>query len=395
MELNRDIKQSVYKQIYTILQREINDGLYDEAGMLPSEKALCGRFGVERNTLRKALQILADEGAVTRRPGFGTVLGKPDVFAAQAGAPRQDGYAADGVRHMRKNILLITQEDYLHDNGESFHFKLINSFEKSISEMGYILIFKSMDMEGEFHDIIRNTEPAAIIYDSFIHDSLYNIGLDAGIPCISINHYTPLMTSVVSNNFDGAYSVAKLLIGAGHRRIAVITGKRNYQTSIERMSGVQRIYMKDGMAPEEILVLDGDWKFASGVEAGRRLLNIAEGERPTAVFAFNDDMAYGCYSYLQRMGVRIPEDISIAGFDMSDQYNAIFPMITTVDVNVDAMIAYTCWVLDGYLSGAAPVFSAKIQIDTTIIDNGTIRLCNNVQQNNKNSDNEETGGGAG
>lgn len=81
-----------------------------------------------------------------------------------------------------------------------------------------------------------------------------------------------------------------MLSEAGHRKIAVITGKRNYQTNIERMSGVQKLYLKNSAMPGEMMVLDGDWRFSSGVKAGEYILNMRESERPTAVLAFTDDM---------------------------------------------------------------------------------------------------------
>jgi len=367
-ELDRVGKQPVYMQIYGILLTEIQNGAYNEAGMLPSEKELCGRFGVERNTVRKALQILVNEGRVSKKPGFGTVLTGDD--GAHAGAA---GAAPAESELIRKNVLLVTYADYFHDNGEYFHFKLVNGFEKSMSEMGYNLIFKSVDIDAGIREIIQHTLPVAIIYDSYMHDDLYREGLETGVPCISINHYTPLMTSVVSNNFDGAYKVAKMLAQAGHKRIAVITGKRNYQTNIERMSGLQKLYLKEDAVTNEMLVLDGDWLFSSGVKAGEQILGMPAAKRPTAVFAFNDDMAFGCYSCFERAGVRVPEDISIVGFDKSDRYNYIFPGITTVDVNVSAMIEYTCWILSEHLNGTAPRYNTKIQMDTTLCDNGTIR----------------------
>ena len=366
IEIDRAGKQAVYKQIYNILLKEISDGVYDDAAVLPSEKELCSRFSVERNTLRKALRILVDEGLIYKKPGYGSVL-------TNSGSTFEKVKPADlGLEHARKNILLVTQEDYLQDNGEYFHFRLITRLERSISEMGYNLIFKSVDDKGGFKEVIKHTIPAAIIYDSYVNPELYHDGLAAGIPCISINHYTPLMTSVVSNNYDGAYNVAKTLYLAGHKQLAVITGKSNYQTNIERMSGLQTYYLKKGFPLNKILVIEGDWLFSSGVNAGEQILGLNESDRPSAVFALNDDMAFGCYSSFERAGVKMPEDISIVGFDKSDRYGSIFPMISTVDVNVEAMIDYSCWILSGYLDGTAPGFSVKIQIDTTFIDNGTI-----------------------
>jgi len=366
IEIDRAGKQAVYKQIYNILLKEINNGVYDDAAVLPSEKELCNRFTVERNTLRKALRTLVDEGLIYKKPGYGSVL-------TNSGSTFEKVTPTDsGLEQARKNILLVTQEDYLQDTGEYFHFRLINRIDRGISEMGYNLIFKSVDQNGGFKEVIKHTIPAAIIYDSYVNPELYRDGLDAGIPCISINHYTPLMTSVVSNNYDGAYNVAKTLYSAGHKRIAVITGKSNYQTNIERMSGLQTYFLKKGLSLSKILVIEGDWLFSSGINAGEQILSLSESERPTAVFALNDDMAFGCYSSFERAGIRVPEDISIVGFDKSDRYSSIFPMISTVDVNVEAMIEHSCWTLSGYLDGTAPGFSVKIQIDTTFIDNGTI-----------------------
>jgi len=366
-EINRTGKQAVYRQIYSILLKEIKDGVYDNAVVLPSEKELCTRFRVERNTLRKALRILVDEGLIYKKPGFGSMLANNGSTFEKAEIVSTDSEL------VRKNILLVTQEDYLQDNGEYFHFRLINRINRNISEIGYNLIFKSIDLDSSFQEIIRQTMPAAIIYDSYVHTDLYKEGLDASVPCISINHYTPLMTSVVSNNFDGAYNLANTLYKAGHRKLAVITGKQNYQTNIERMSGLQKLYLKKRLSLNKMLVIDGDWLFSTGVRAGDQIISMPETERPTAVFALNDDMAYGCYSSFMRAGIRVPEDISIVGFDNTDRYSSIFPMITTVDVNVDAMIEHSCWIISGYLDGTAPRDSVKIQIDTTICDNGTIR----------------------
>jgi len=359
--------RTIYKQIYETLENEIHNGIYNKTLMLPSEKDLCERFGVERNTVRKALQILVDDGLVVKKPGCGTMLtGSKSARKVQ----KNNGKSISQVG--RRNILLVAHKDYLQDNGEYFHFNLINSFEKSISGMGYNLLFKPVGTSKGLAEVIAHTSPVAIIFDSYMSNEMYHEGLKAGIPCVSVNHNTSLMTSVIANNIDGAYRVTKMLTEFGHTRIAVITGIRNYQTSIERMSGIQKFYLKEGKSSDEILILDGDWLFASGVSAGKFILGMPQAERPTSVFAFNDDMAFGCYSALTQAGIRVPEDISIVGFDKSDRYDSIFPSLTTVDANLDAMVEYACWVISSCLDGSIPLSCAAIQINVSICDNGTI-----------------------
>lgn len=365
MELDKNTKLPLYKQIFAILTDEIKSGLYEERGVLPSEHSLSDRFDVERATVRKALQMLVDDGLVKKMPGYGTKIVAGEAEAAP--------FSGEITAHS-KSIMLISQEDYLRtSNGEYFHYRLIHGFERQLSAMGFDLLIKSAGADGSLSGAVLQTAPAAVIFDSYVPEEHYREALETGIPCISVNHYTPLMTSVVSNNFDGAYQVTRMLAEAGHQRIAFITGKWNYQTSVERLSGVQRSYIARGEALDEKYIIHGNYSFDSGYQAGEKILSMPEDERPTAVFAFNDDMAFGCYSCFERHGVKVPGEISIVGFDRSDRFSSAFGPITTVDVNIDAMISYTCWYLRGRLNGTAPDVCAKIQIDTSIIDGRTTR----------------------
>lgn len=359
-EIDRQKGRPVYRQVYDILFSEIGEGVYQETNMLPSEKELCGRFGIERNTVRKALQILVEQGMVERVPGCGTRI----LFSEPQNQPRIE-------KDLRRNILMLTQEtNPLSSKVEYFHLMLMRMFEKQISDMGYNLIFKTMDMNASMNEVIRYTVPVAILFDSFMrsYDSF-----PEEIPCVSINHYTPRFTSIVSNNFDGAHQVGELLLEAGHRKIALITGKDDYQTNIERQSGFQSVLLKNGLSLEKKYIFSGDWLFESGFEAGQKILAMKDSDRPTAVFAFNDDMAYGCLSCFEKNGMDVPGDISLVGFDKSGKYDQIFRSITTVDVNIDAMVQYACWYLDSRLSGTAPRSVSKIQIETILEDHQTVR----------------------
>ena len=178
---------------------------------------------------------------------------------------------------------------------------------------------------------------------------------------------------MVSNNFDGAYRVDRRIAEAGHRNIALITGKMGHQTTMERLSGFRSLYLEKNLSQNLKYVYQGDWMFDSGAAIGEQILALPKEERPTAVFAFNDDLAYGCLSSLEKHGLSMPEEISLVGFDHSDRYEGIFRLITTVDVNIEDMVQYACWCLDGQIKRSFPRALAKIQVETILVDNGTIR----------------------
>ena len=379
IDIDRTSKRPIFRQIYDILLEEMKHGHYDTTDKLPSEKELCLRFDVERNTVRKALQILVDEKLIARLPGIGTRLLSTGITAAPV-SEHPPARVVPAELHPGKQksniILLITQVDYLHSvNGESFHTDLIQRFERRLSKLGYNLLFKPVGQNGIVAETIRSALPRGIIFDSFNPDSYYREAADSGLSCVSVNHYTPLFTSIVSDNFEGAYQVIKHFIDAGHRRIACIMGKESHQTNIERLNGVKALCGSQGIPLKSEYLIPGDWTFGSGAEAAKKILSMKTSQRPTAVFAFNDDLAYGCYSFMQSRGISVPADISLAGFDKSDRYTVMFPPITTVDVNIQAIVDYACWYLSSSLSGWSPRGQAKIQINTTFCDNGTIKPC--------------------
>jgi DNA-binding LacI/PurR family transcriptional regulator len=389
LKIDRTSKRPVFKQIYDILINEINGGLYNSEGKLHSEKDLCARFDVERNTVRKALHILVLEKRIARIPGIGTRI--TGDAAGPAEAPQEIADKAAKLPEKPETdptpvqtalppgeasriILLISQIDYLHlVGGESFHYRLIHSLENRLSRMGCNLLFKPVGKDGTVTETIRGASPQGIIFDSFNPDASYRDAARFGLACVSINHYTPLFTSIVSNNFDGAYQVAKRLIEAGHRKIAYITGKSSHQTNMERLSGIQTLYTAMDLYLRPKYLIPSDWTFMSGAAAAEKILAMKSAERPTAVFAFNDDLAYGCYSVFQRQKISVPGDISIVGFDKSDRYSGMFPPISTVDVNLDAIVDYASWYLAGRFSGQAPETCSKIQIDAAFCDNGTVK----------------------
>ncbi|SFV17376.1 LacI family DNA-binding transcriptional regulator [Pseudoduganella namucuonensis] len=150
------------------------------------------------------------------------------------------------------------------------------------------------------------------------------------LPIVLIN-YCRTETSlpvVRGDNYFGAREAVRHLVALGHRRIAFITGSAYSGQSGERQRGYNDALNEAGIAPDAQLVVQGDFGQLSGFEAGQKLLGL--GQPPTAIFAANDEMAFGVMDAARANGKRIPQDVSIIGFDDIPAAAHVHPPLTTI-----------------------------------------------------------------
>jgi LacI family transcriptional regulator len=140
---------------------------------------------------------------------------------------------------------------------------------------------------------------------------------------------------VATHDRAGAIEVAGYLQSLGHRRVALITGPQRYLSTRERGAGFLEAMARGGVPVADELVLEGGYTFESGVACAERLL--AMNPRPTAIFALNDDMAAGVYKTALRLGLTIPGDLSIVGFDDSPMASRLWPSMSTVRLPIRDM----------------------------------------------------------
>lgn len=133
---------------------------------------------------------------------------------------------------------------------------------------------------------------------------------------------------IETHDYVGAAEAARHIASLGHTRIAHIHGPDSFLSAGERLRGFKVGLAEYGLKLDPRFVLKGGYTFDSGLQCGERLLALSE--RPTAVFAGNDEMAVGVYQAARRAGLRIPEDLSIVGFDDSPIATRIWPTLTTV-----------------------------------------------------------------
>jgi LacI family transcriptional regulator len=152
-----------------------------------------------------------------------------------------------------------------------------------------------------------------------------------GLPLVVVDPRTPpprAMVAVSASHFAGARDLTAHLVRLGHRRIGVLSGPRNWLATTARLAGHHSALADAGVLPAAPLVRHGEPTIDYGHRAAAELLALPQ--RPTALVAFNDKAAVGALKAAHEHDLRVPEDLSIAGFDDIDLARATQPMLTTV-----------------------------------------------------------------
>jgi len=154
-------------------------------------------------------------------------------------------------------------------------------------------------------------------------------GMDIPFVRISPGTNHAMTSSVFMDDAQAADDMTSYLIAKGHRQIGFIRGHSNHMASEERLFGYRRALDRAGLPFEPALIAAGEFDFDSGVAAAQHFLQSAR--RPTAIFASNDDMAAGVLSVAHDMGLSVPDDLSVAGFDNTTLARMVWPQLTTIN----------------------------------------------------------------
>lgn len=176
----------------------------------------------------------------------------------------------------------------------------------------------------------------AVIYVGMFDRDISNVIPDLGKPVI-VAYSTASdahISSVTYENELASAEAIRYLIDCGHRRIAVITGLAHTSPAQLRMRGIHSAIEEAGLVLDNALVKNGDWERASGYSCMRDLLKQEGDALPTAVFAMNDLMAIGAMDAIRDAGLRVPEDISVIGFDNREVSSFVWPKLTTVEIDL-------------------------------------------------------------
>jgi LacI family transcriptional regulator len=175
--------------------------------------------------------------------------------------------------------------------------------------------------------------PAGIVIAP-VSGSLVGEILPKGLISVTIDRPLAGHSLIAVDNFEGGRLAASHLIELGHRRIGYISGPSTTAVSLQRLSGfrneVQRLSPAFLRTPLELTTLEGNFDYRSGEEIGSKLLQGGPDVRPTAIATANDQQAIGLLRASRDMGIRVPEDLSIVGFDDIPLASLVSPRLTTI-----------------------------------------------------------------
>lgn len=221
------------------------------------------------------------------------------------------------------------------DNSNPFFAEVARTIEDIGYKNGYSVILcnsdGNLDKEAAYINMLITKQVDGIILISAGYQQEHLLELrEFGIPfVVSDRDISPALADLVLvNNEQGGYDATRYLIGLGHRNIACITGPSDVTPSADRVHGYRRALTEARITIREDYIVPGDFRFRSGETAMTQLLRLDK--LPTAVFACNDVMAIGALRALRNANLRIPDDISIVGFDDIPLASEITPALTTI-----------------------------------------------------------------
>ncbi|QMU60108.1 MAG: substrate-binding domain-containing protein [Boseongicola sp.] len=170
------------------------------------------------------------------------------------------------------------------------------------------------------------------------------------IPVFLLNCYTeePSHPAVIPADISGGHTATNALLDAGHTRIGLITGELFMECASGRHTGYRNALASADLPFAKELVVEGNWLPSSGYEGTKELMSLDN--PPTAIFCSNDRMAVGCYEALKEMGLSIPEDVSVIGYDDDEIARHLSPQLTSMNLADRSMER---WVIDQLFYGSA------------------------------------------
>lgn len=315
-----------YRQLADQLMAEIASVHSSPGSKIPTEGELEKRFAVSRNTVRQAVNILAQRGFLTKTQGSGTFVSERITeFLDKRRSSQKNrsiGVVMNQVNAYIFPSVLMGISDYLFENDYLMIIRM--TFNQVAKERAVLEELLEADVAGLIIEPARSALP-------LVNQDLYH-RIEQRIPCVLLYGRLPDFSfpSVDSADVEGYHLLVDHLVERGHRDIAAIC-KLDELTGVGRYQGYATGLMRHGIEVNENRILwyaDEDSTSLFSDQNAHRILQTIK--NCSAVMCFNDELAAKLLPFLQKRGIRVPEDISVVGFDNLWQ-NPLDNPVTTID----------------------------------------------------------------
>lgn len=294
----------------------------DRVTTMPTIYDVATKAGVSPKTVSRVINNHPNVRAETRER----------VLAAITSLDFQPNVMAKGLRASSSNLIGFMTDEIATG---PFAIDIIRGAQDASSEYGKTLLIVdtngSSDIEKDVFAKMISWQVEGLIFATEYH-RVFNPSADFhAVPSVLVDCYIVdrSLPSVVPDEVQGARAAMNILLRKGHRRIAFINGPERFPASWGRLQGYQEALAEYGIPFDPALVCRGDWWQESGYAHTKQLMRLTN--PPTAIFCGNDWMAMGAYDALKEIGLVIPNDVAIVGFDNRDVIAAhMRPPLTTI-----------------------------------------------------------------
>jgi len=318
----KEKKKFRYQEVYEDIFSGIIQGKFPIHTFLPSEKTLCRLYAVERTTVRKALDLLVKDGVVRKVQGIGSkVIGTTIVKTAK----NCEENLSDSIL-----FLLATTPERNDRITQPFYSSLFFNIEKTLRKVGYKTIYSRLSANDDMESIFHQDNYAGVMFSSYgITNQQITYLKNENIPFVCINSEQSHAINISSDHFLGAYKIGKYICQLHHKKIARIKGRENEASCFYRTAGLNMAFYEEGLDLSTIKDIESNWTAEDAYIKTKQFLLDNQNDLPSVIIAYNDDMAFGCMKAIHERGLKIPEDVSLCGYDNVEQSKFCIPPLTT------------------------------------------------------------------
>lgn len=325
----------------------------------PTMKHVAERAGVSLSTVS---YVLNDSGPVAA-----------DRRARVLEAVRALGYLPNESARNLKRRSVATVGLVIPDLVNQYFAMIAEGVEQAAAEKDVLVVFCTPEATGEGESwnsrLLRSQRLDGLIYLSGANTRMKSVVELTGVgPVVLVDEKLPGfdLPCVVSQNRQGAREIAAHLTALGHKRLAILGGPPELWTAEQRLSGYREAIVAAGMEPDAVPLFTGDYRMASGEQLAAEALSVPASERPTALLCANDLMAIGALSYCRRVGLKVPEDVSVVGFDDLPIASLLSPSLTTIRQPARELGMEAARLLLSLVDGADPASPAPSPVSLKI-----------------------------